>query len=259
MKVLFIGDIVGEVGKKITKRAIINLKKTHQFDLIIANGENIAERNGITEALFQELSFAGVDVVTMGNHTWDRKDIFQFIDQEPSLLRPANYPEGTPGRGYTIYDLGRAKIGVISLMGNVYISTLPSPFTMIDDLIKEMQSQDCPHIIVDLHGEATSEKIAFGWYVDGRVSAVIGTHTHVQTADEKILPKGSAYITDVGMTGPYESVLGVKVALSVNRFLTQLPTRFEQATGQGQFNGVILTLDDVSGLATTIERIQFVE
>lgn len=259
MKILFIGDIVGECGKKMAIKTIRQLKQREHYDMIIANGENIADRNGISQSLFQELILAGVDVVTMGNHTWDRRDIYQFIDSTDQLVRPANYPPGTPGRGYTIYDLGRHQVAVINLMGNVYISTLPSPFLCFDEMITEIQKQGVRHIIVDLHAEATSEKIAFGYHVDGRVSAVIGTHTHVQTADEKILEQGTAYITDAGMTGPYTSVLGAKKELSIGRFLTQLPVRFEQAEGKAQFNGVALTLNDQTGKAEEISRLYIVE
>ena len=259
MKVLFIGDIVGECGKRMTIETIRRLKQEEKLDMIIANGENIAERNGITRALFDELSFAGVDVVTMGNHTWDNREIMKFIDETDRLIRPLNYPAGTPGRGYTVFDTGRALVGVVNLMGNVYISSLPSPFLYIEQVLSELKAQGVRHIIIDLHGEATSEKIAFGFHVDGQVSAVIGTHTHVQTADDKILEQGTAYISDAGMTGPYVSVLGVRKEISIQRFATQMPARFEQAGGQAQFNGVLLTLDDQTGLASEIRRLNIVE
>ena len=174
-------------------------------------------------------------------------------------MRPYNYPQDTPGRGYVLLDCGTVQLAVISLMGNVFISTLSSPFEVIDKLLTKISEQGCRHIIVDFHGEATSEKIAFGRYVDGKVSAVLGTHTHVQTADEKILPNGTAYLTDVGMTGAYDSVLGIKTESSIQRFRTQRPIKFEQAEGIGQFNGVFLTLDDRTGLAQNIERIQIVD
>ncbi len=259
MKIVFIGDIVGECGKKMALKTLRKLRQEEKIDMVIANGENIAERNGITRALFEELSFAGVDVVTMGNHTWDAREILQFIDETDRLIRPVNYPEGTPGRGYTIFDTGRAQVAVVNILGNVNISTLPSPFAVIDQVLADIKAQGARHIIIDLHAEATSEKIAFGYYMDGQVSAVIGTHTHVQTADEKILEYGTAYISDAGMTGPYTSVLGVRKEISVQRFVTQLPVRFEQATGRAQFNGVLLTLDDQTGLATAIRRLNVVE
>ena len=259
MKVLFIGDIVGECGKEMALKHLRRLRQEEKLDMVIANGENIAERNGITRALFDELSFAGVDVVTMGNHTWDTREIMHFIDETDRLIRPLNYPEGTPGRGYTVFDTGRLQVAVVNVLGNVYINTLPSPFTVIDAVLAEIRAQGIRHIIIDIHAEATAEKIAFGFYMDGQASAVIGTHTHVQTADEKILPKGTAFISDAGMTGPYTSVLGVRPELSVQRFVTQLPVRFEQASGQAQFNGVLLTLDDQSGMAVDIRRINVVE
>ena len=215
MRILFVGDITGKAGLEKARQELGRLRRQRQIDLVIVNGENAAERNGITEKQFRELRFAGADVVTMGNHTWANSEIYQFIDREEALVRPYNYPAGTPGRGYTLVDLGRNQVAVINLLGNVYVSTLPSPFTMIDALLDDLQRQGVRHIIIDFHGEATSEKIAFARYVDGRVSAVLGTHTHVQTADACILPKGAAYISDVGMTGAIDSVLGVKTELAV--------------------------------------------
>lgn len=259
MKILFIGDIVGKTGQTMAIKTLRSLKQKHAIDMVIANGENIASRNGITAKLYDELIFAGIDVVTLGNHTFDHFDIYHFIDHAPNLVRPYNYPQDTPGRGYVLLDCGTVQLAVISLMGNVFISTLSSPFEVIDKLLTKISEQGCRHIIVDFHGEATSEKIAFGRYVDGKVSAVLGTHTHVQTADEKILPNGTAYLTDVGMTGAYDSVLGVKTESSIQRFRTQRPIKFEQAEGIGQFNGVFLTLDDRTGLAQNIERIQIVD
>lgn len=259
MNVLFIGDIVGRVGKETAFKALRQYKKEYPIDLVIANGENIAERNGITPNLYHELIFLGVDVVTLGNHSWARREIFQIIDEATNLVRPFNYPKDTPGRGYTIVECKHQQAAVISLMGNVFLSTLQSPFEVIDELLEQLKGANVKYIIIDFHGEATSEKIAFGRYLDGRVSAVIGTHTHVQTADEKILPHKTAYITDVGMTGPYDSVLGIKVEGSVKRFRTQLPAKFEQADAPGQFNGVLLSLDETTGLAKKIERLQFVD
>ncbi len=252
MRILFVGDITGKAGLEKARQELGRLRRQQQIDLVIVNGENAAERNGITEKQFGELRFAGADVVTMGNHTWANSEIYQFIDREEALVRPYNYPAGTPGRGYTLVDLGRNQVAVINLLGNVYVSTLPSPFTMIDALLDDLQRQGVRHIIIDFHGEATSEKIAFARYVDGRVSAVLGTHTHVQTADACILPKGAAYISDVGMTGAIDSVLGVKTELAVQQFITQIPVRFQHAEGAAQLCAVMVELDDKTGKAKDI-------
>lgn len=256
MRILFVGDITGKAGLEKARQELGRLRRQQQIDLVIVNGENAAERNGITEKQFRELRFAGADVVTMGNHTWANSEIYQFIDREEALVRPYNYPAGTPGRGYTLVDLGRNQVAVINLLGNVYVSTLPSPFTMIDALLDDLQRQGVRHIIIDFHGEATSEKIAFARYVDGRVSAVLGTHTHVQTADACILPKGAAYISDVGMTGAIDSVLGVKTELAVQQFVTQIPVRFQHAEGAAQLCAVVVELDDKTGKAKNITGLQ---
>lgn len=232
------------------------LRRQYKADFVVVNGENAAERNGITEKQFRDLRFAGADVVTMGNHTWANAEIYNFIDREDAIVRPYNYPAGTAGRGYTIVDLGRVQVAVINLMGNVYISSLPSPFAVIDALLEEIKARGVRIILVDLHAEATSEKIAFAYYVDGKVSAVIGTHTHVQTADETILPKGTAYISDAGMTGAIHSVLGVKTELSVQQFVTQIPVRFAHAEGEAKLHGVLVEVDDKTGKALSITRIQ---
>ena len=256
MNILFVGDITGVAGMEKTTEQLGRLRRQHKVDFVVINGENAAERNGITEKQFRELRFAGADVVTMGNHTWANAEIYNFIDREEALVRPYNYPAGTPGRGYTIVDLGRVQIAVINMLGNVYVSSLPSPFTMIDALLDEIKAQGVRLILIDLHAEATSEKIAFARYVDGKVSAVIGTHTHVQTADETILPQGTAYISDVGMTGAVDSVLGVKTELSVQQFITQIPVRFVHAEGEAKLNAVLIEVDDKTGKAVAIQRIQ---
>lgn len=232
------------------------LKRQYGADIVIVNGENAAERNGITEKQFRDLRFAGADVVTLGNHAWANQEIYNFIDREDAIIRPVNYPAGTPGRGYTIVDMGRVQVAVVNLLGNVYVSTLPSPFTMIDALLDELKQQGVRHIIIDFHAEATSEKIAFAHYIDGRVSAVLGTHTHVQTADACVLPKGTAYISDVGMTGAIHSVLGVKTELSIRQFITQIPVRFQHAEGDTRLCAVVVELDDKTGLAKSITPIQ---
>lgn len=256
MRILFVGDITGNAGMEKATQELGRLRRQHKIDLVVVNGENAAERNGITEKQFRELRFAGADVVTMGNHTWANAEIYNFIDREDAIVRPYNYPAGTAGKGYTIIDMGRVQAAVVNLMGNVYISSLPSPFTMIDALLDEIKAQGVKIILIDFHAEATSEKIAFASYIDGRASAVIGTHTHVQTADETILPKGTAYISDAGMTGAVQSVLGVKTALSVQQFVTQIPVRLEHAEGEAKLNGVIIEVDDKTGKAAAISRVQ---
>lgn len=255
INILIIGDIVGKVGRNTVREHLPHLKEKYNLDLIIANGENAAGGSGITYEILQELWSYGINIMTMGNHTWDKKEIINFIDYEPNLLRPANYPPGTPGRGYVIYELSKdVYVGVINLAGVIYLYPLVSPFLVVDDIIKKIQ-EVTPNIIIDFHAEATSEKVAMGWYLDGKISCIVGTHTHIQTADERILPNGTAYITDIGMTGPKNSVLGVKRELVIKKFLTQMPVRFECANGKGQFNGVFLKIDNNTGKAISIERI----
>lgn len=256
MNILFVGDVTGNAGMQKATESIGLLRRQYKADFVVVNGENAAERNGITEKQFRDLRFAGADVVTMGNHTWANAEIYNFIDKEEAIVRPYNYPADTAGKGYTIIDMGRVQVAVINLMGNVYISSLPSPFTVIDALLDEIKAQGVRIILVDLHAEATSEKIAFANYVDGKVSAVIGTHTHVQTADETILPKGTAYISDAGMTGAVHSVLGVKTELSIQQFVTQIPVRFAHAEGEAKLNAVLVEVDDKTGKAAAISRIQ---
>lgn len=256
MKILMIGDIVGQPGRNIVRSIVPRLKQDLNIDFIIANGENSAGGNGITRATADEIFASEVDVITGGNHIWDKRDIVDWIDSEPRLIRPANYPPNTPGKGYIISQVfSDTKVAVINLSGRVFMSPLDCPFQAIDLLLKKIGSE-ADFIIVDFHAEATSEKVAFGYYSDGRVSAVFGTHTHIQTADARILPKGTAYITDVGMTGPYESVLGVKKELAIASFTTSLPQRFEVAREHAQFNAVVLELDPRTGKARNIENIQ---
>ncbi|MGI6227817.1 MAG: TIGR00282 family metallophosphoesterase [Peptococcales bacterium] len=255
MKIMVIGDIVGNTGRLVIKKLLPQLLRKHSIDMVIANGENAAGGNGITKEVADELFNNHIDVITMGNHVWDKREIIKFIDSQPNIVRPANYPPGTPGKGYTIYKLKDLKVGIINLSGVIFLPPLIPPFLVIDKLIEELKNQ-CQVIIVDFHAEATSEKIAMGWYLDGKVTAVLGTHTHVQTADERILPQGTAYITDLGMTGPRDSVLGVKKEIAINKFLTQMPVKFETADGTGQLNGVILTINQDNKMVTSIIRIQ---
>ncbi len=254
MKILAVGDIVGENGLKKAKEIIPNLKKEKQIDFIVANGENSAGGMGITEKLFKEMLAMGVDVVTMGNHTWGKKDIFNFIDH-PQLIRPANYPKGVLGKGYTIQDCKGKRIATINLIGRTDMNVLSeNPFVMINDILKEIENKvDC--IIVDFHAEATAEKIAMGYYLDGRVNIVFGTHTHVQTADADILENGTAYITDIGMTGPKKSVIGMDVSASIKRFETTLPEKYKLAEGNCVLNGCIFELDESTCRVNKIELI----
>ncbi|WP_028307288.1 TIGR00282 family metallophosphoesterase [Desulfitibacter alkalitolerans] len=255
MRFLFIGDIVGRPGRNIVKSMLPQLKVECSPDVVIVNAENAAGGNGLTEQVANELYNDGVDFITLGNHVWDKKDILDFIDREERIVRPANYPPGTPGKGYKVFTKNNIKLSVINLQGRVYMQALECPFRTMDNILAHIANQT-NIIIVDIHAEATSEKMALGYYLDGKVSAVLGTHTHIQTADDKILPKGTGYITDVGMTGPYESILGIKKENIIARFLTHMPNRFEVATGTSQLNAVILEVDNVTGKAVSIERLQ---
>lgn len=256
LNVFMIGDIVGRPGRSAVTSLINKYRKRFNLDLIIANGENAAGGNGITSDIVQELFNNNIDIITMGNHTWDKREILEFIDHEPNLIRPANYPLGTPGKGSVVVKLSdNLKVGVINLSGRVFLSPLDCPFRVAEEIVAKMK-RETPIIIIDFHAEATSEKIAFGWFMDGKVSAVIGTHTHVQTADERILPQGTGYITDVGMTGPRDSVLGVKTELVIDKFLSQMPVRFEVAAGVAQLNGLLLSINEATGKTESIQRIQ---
>ncbi len=254
-KILFIGDIVGKPGRKTLQLVLPEIIARKEPDLIIANGENAAGGAGITESVFAELIGAGVDVVTGGNHSWDRKEALEFIDHEPFLLRPANYPEKTtPGKGSVIIQRGNTKIAVLNLMGRVFMRPLDCPFACAEREIAKLKSE-AALVIVDFHAEATSEKQAMGWHLAGKVSALIGTHTHVQTADEKMLSGYTAYISDAGMTGQYNSILGVDPGGPLHRFTTQLPCELKISGGKKLFNAVMLEIDENSGRATLIERI----
>lgn len=255
MKILAIGDIVGECGLKKIREVLPKLIKDEEIDFIVANGENSAEGMGITNPIFKELLALGVNVVTMGNHTWGKKDIFSFISHK-QLLRPANYPEGVVGNGYGIYEWQGKKIGVINLIGRVDINILSeNPFLIAEKIIDKIKDKT-DIIIVDFHAEATAEKIAMGYYLDGKVSIIFGTHTHVQTADEKLLENGTAYITDIGMTGPKRSVIGMNVEASIKRFVTTLPERYKIADGEAIFNGCIFEVND-NNKVENIRRINF--
>ncbi|MDI6812369.1 MAG: TIGR00282 family metallophosphoesterase [Desulfitobacteriaceae bacterium] len=255
MNVLFIGDVVGKPGRQAVQAFLKPIQSEYHIDLTIANGENAAGGNGLTKDVAQELFGFGIEFITMGNHVWDKREIMTYIEEEARIIRPANYPLGAPGKGYGIIRRKGVKVGIVNLSGRIFMPTLDDPFSMASRLA-EMIRQETPNIFLDFHAEATSEKIALGWFLDGKVSAILGTHTHVQTADERLLTRGTAYITDVGMTGPRDSVLGVKKELIINRFLTQLPAKFEIAAGVLQFNAVVVDLDETSGRARSITRIQ---
>ena len=264
MRILFIGDIVGSPGRRIVAERLADIVAQHRVDLVIANVENAASGFGITPRLAEELLEAGVEVLSGGNHIWDRKEILDYFPHQPRLLRPANYPDSSPGSGLYI---GAAKNGVgyavLNLQGRVFMASIDCPFRTADRELARIPAE-VRVVIVDMHAETTSEKLAMGWHLDGRVTAMVGTHTHVATADEQILPKGTAYITDVGMTGPHDSVIGMDKAGILKRFLDGLPARFEVAEGDAQMNTVLLEVDEVGDLgpagrarARSIERLRF--
>lgn len=260
MRILFIGDIFGRPGRTIVKERLPGLVKERAIDLVIANGENAAAGFGITPALAEELFELGIDVLTTGNHIWDKREIveyFETADGNPHsparrVLRPANYPPGMPGWGVYEGKKGAVSYAVINLQGRVFMTANDDPFRVADQLLKEVKARV---ILVDIHAEATSEKMSMGWYLDGRVTVVVGTHTHVPTADERVLPGGTAYITDVGMTGPYDSVIGVKKELIVAKFLNSMPTRFEAATGDVRLCAIVVDCDEANGHAREIRRV----
>ncbi|MGH7230850.1 MAG: TIGR00282 family metallophosphoesterase [Nitrospiraceae bacterium] len=256
MKILFIGDIMGEPGRRAVARRLPKVVAQHSIDLVIGNGENAAGGFGITPELAQELFELGLSAITLGNHAWDKKEIVDYIRHEPRLLRPANYPDGVPGRGSAIIETPAGeRLGVLQLMGRAYMPTLDCPFQVAKREVQRLKTET-PAIIVDMHAEATSEKMAMGYFLDGEVSAVVGTHTHVQTADEQILPKGTAYLTDIGMTGPLYSVIGIKKELAIEKFLTGMPRRFEVASGPGVLCAVLIEVDGAVGKAIRIERLR---
>ena len=254
MKILAVGDLVGESGVRKLKEMLPKIKKEENIDFVITNGENSAGGMGITEKNFRDILDAGTNVITMGNHTWGKKDIFKFIDN-PQILRPANYPEGVVGKGLGIYECKNKKIAVMNFIGRVDINILSeNPFIMAKKMVEEIKDK-VDIIIIDFHAEATAEKIAMGRYLDGKITALFGTHTHVQTADEQIFPEGTAYITDIGMTGPKNSVIGMDIKASIKRFETTLPEKYKLAEGDCIFNAVIFDIDDETNKVTDIKRI----
>jgi 2',3'-cyclic-nucleotide 2'-phosphodiesterase len=259
MKVLFIGDIVGKPGRELVRKGLAPLTSRFGTDLVVANVENAAAGFGITKDLGDALLDWGVDVMTSGNHIWDKKEALPYIATESRLLRPANYPAGVPGRGSCVAQTGDGRaIGVINVMGRVFMQSIDDPFAVVLREIEAMRHRTRV-IIVDFHAEATSEKIAMGWHLDGKATLVVGTHTHVQTADERILPNGTAYLTDAGMTGPHDSIIGMERESAITRFLSGMPSKFEPATGNPRLNGVVVDADERTGRATSVTRISFSE
>ncbi len=256
MNILFIGDIVGSPGRGAVKKLLPELKKEYKLDFVVANAENAAGGSGITARVADELFDSGVDVLTSGDHIWKKKEIFEIINQNERILRPINFPSGTPGRGSGVFTAGNGKkVAVINAQGRVFMEALECPFRTTREEVEKI-SRETKIIIVDIHAEATSEKVALGRYLDGKVSAIFGTHTHIQTADDKILPAETAYITDVGMTGPYDSVIGRRVEDVLERFITLVPVRFEVADGDVQLHGAVVEIEDKTGRANSIVRIQ---
>lgn len=257
ISVLFLGDVFGRPGRRLVRELLPTLVNRYAVDLVVANGENASGGLGLTVKSAQELFRSGVDVLTSGNHIFKHKEISEYLDKEARVLRPANYPEPAPGRGSVLVETkGGARVGIINLLGRVFMAPLDCPFRTADREIEDLQAKGAEIILVDIHAEATSEKKSLGWDLDGRVGAVLGTHTHVQTADETILPGGTAYITDLGMTGPQESVIGMKKEPVLERFFTGRPTRFEVAKKDLRLEGAVIFFDPASGRAIKIERIQ---
>jgi metallophosphoesterase (TIGR00282 family) len=254
MRILFVGDVVGSPGRQMIQDYVPKLKKKYSPTITIINGENAAGGRGITEKIYRSFLEAGAQAVTLGNHAWDNREIFEFIDNAKYLVRPANFPEGTPGKGLIFLNCNGIEVAIINLQGRTFLPPLDCPFKKVDDLIAQAKKRTSI-IFIDFHAEATSEKQALGWYVDGRATAVVGTHTHVQTADNRILPNGTAYITDVGMTGPYDGILGMERGAVLKKFLTALPVRFEVAEGRTQLSAVLIDVNPSTGKASRIERI----
>jgi 2',3'-cyclic-nucleotide 2'-phosphodiesterase len=255
LRILFIGDIFGKPGREVTRRALPALIEQHSIDFVVANVENSAAGFGVTGDVAETILSYGVDAMTSGNHIWDKKEVLDYMPRQPKLVRPANFPAGVPGRGSYIGKTRTGEpVGVLNLMGRVFMTPLDDPFAVALQEVEKIRAKTRV-ILVDFHAEATSEKVAMAYHLDGRVTAVIGTHTHVQTADERILPKGTACLTDAGMTGPHDSIIGVTVEAALGRFLNGIPAKFEAATGAARFNGVLVTADQGTGRATAIERL----
>jgi metallophosphoesterase (TIGR00282 family) len=259
MLVLFIGDIVGSPGRRAVRRFLPKLRERHPIDVVVANAENSAGGFGATPEILHELRTVGVDVVTMGNHTWRQSTIISAMESNSWVIRPANYAHNVPGRGFTLHQRENGvSLGVVNVLGRVFMDPVDCPFAAVERALDELR-KDTSCLLVDMHAEATAEKMAMGWFLDGRASAVVGTHTHVMTADERILPQGTAYITDVGMCGPINSVIGTEVGAVLYRFTTGMPKQFRIAHGPAVFSAVLITIDEHTGKATHIERISLCE
>lgn len=254
MNILFIGDVVSAVGVEKLTRTLPRFKKEHHVDVTVVNGENAAVGNGLLPATAEVLFAAGADCITGGNHTFRRRELYEYLDTSPFCLRPANYKDDAPGKGFCVVDKGFVRVGVVNLMGTVFMEPLGNPFDCIDRVLKDLRDE-ADFTVVDFHAEATAEKRALGFYLDGRAAAVVGTHTHVQTADEQILPHGTAYITDLGMTGPVQSVLGVTPALAIEKMRTNLPVRFQNPDGDCLMQGMLAEIDKKTGKALRVERV----
>jgi metallophosphoesterase (TIGR00282 family) len=253
VKLLFVGDVVGGLGRRTLAELLPGIRERHQPDWVVVNGENSAGGVGITEKTARELLETGADAITLGNHAYRHRDVYGFLDREERIIRPANYPKGSPGRGHTVVERDGKRLGVVNLSGQLYVEATRSPFSEVDAIISELRGK-ADHVLLDFHAEATSEKVAMGWHVDGRLTACVGTHTHVPTADARVLPGGTAYITDVGMTGPRGGVIGVKREQAIERFLTLTQVKFETAEEDPWLNGVLVEAGD-DGLATRIEQL----
>lgn len=260
MHILFIGDLVGAGGRKLLKAKLPDIKKKWQIDICIANAENAAAGLGLTSSLAREIQTCGVDIMTMGNHCWSKHEFLQSVDDVRNLVRPANMPASWPGRGYTIFEHPMGKILVINLLGRVFMEPADDPFATVDQMLTRLKKEHAVKLaVVDFHAEATSEKNAMAWFLDGRVTLLVGTHTHIQTADERILERGTAFITDVGMTGPMDGVIGMERESSLRRFVDRLPAAYEVARGPSAICAVCIEADPLTGQATRIERIRIEE
>lgn len=254
MRIMLVGDVVGRAGRRAFRTITPQLRSARKVDVVIVNGENSAGGKGFTRKALDELYAGGADIVTAGNHVWDKKDVFAFVDDEPFLVRPANYPAGTPGQGYCIFPFRAANIAVLNLSGRSFMPALDCPFQKADEILAEIAGQ-ADVTVLDFHAETTSEKLAMGHYLDGRADIVVGTHTHVQTADAQILPGGTAYITDLGMVGSHDSILGVRKDIVIQKFRTGMPVRFEMAEGAAEYAAVIVDIDTSGSKAAQIERV----
>jgi 2',3'-cyclic-nucleotide 2'-phosphodiesterase len=253
VKLLFVGDVVGGIGRRTLAALLPGIRDAHEPDFVVVNGENAAGGVGITQKTARELLDTGADAITLGNHAYRHREVYELLDRETRIVRPANYPKGSPGRGHTVVERNGMRLGVVNLSGMLYLEAVRSPFAEADAALSELNGK-ADAVLVDMHAEATSEKVAMGWHLDGRATAVVGTHTHVATADARVLPGGTAYVTDVGMTGPRGGVIGVKRELALERFLTMTNVRFETADDDPWLNGVLMEAD-ADGRATSIEQL----